>query len=214
LEQPEILREQLAGVLMASRYGNPRLMFPLISRIEEVRRIREILEEARSEVENSGHEVSREIGFGIMIEVPAAVQMAEFLIREVDFFSIGTNELIQYTLAADRNNMKVQHYYDPYQPAVLHSIKHVADICTRAGKSVSVCGEMAADPVNTVLLLGLGITEFSLSAPYIPVVKQSVRRISRKAAENLAARILDMESSAEIRDEIGRFRSKHPFLVT
>lgn len=211
LERPEILREQLAGVLMASRFGNPRLMFPLISSMEEVRRIREILAEARNEVEQSGHPVSAEIGFGIMIEVPAAVQMAEFLIREVDFFSIGTNDLIQYTLAADRNNMRVQHYYDPYHPAVLHSIKHVADVCARAGKSVSVCGEMAADPVNTILLMGLGITEFSLSAPYIPVVKQSLRRVSRKEAEKLAARILKLESSVEIREEIRRFRCEYAF---
>jgi len=213
LERPEILREQLAGVLMASRFGAPRLMFPLISRIEEVRRIREILAEARTEVEEAGYSVAPRIGFGIMIEVPAAVQMAEFLIREVDFFSIGTNDLIQYTLAADRNNMKVQQYYDPYHPAVLHSIKHVADVCARAGKGVSICGEMAADPVNAVLLLGLGITEFSLSAPYIPVVKQSIRSISGTEAEELAARVLKLECSAEIREEIRHFRDKHPFLT-
>lgn len=213
LERPEILREQLAGVLMASGSGKPRLMFPLISRIEEVRQIREILAETRCEVEKSGHPVSGEIGFGIMIEVPAAVQMAEFLIREVDFFSIGTNDLIQYTLAADRNNAKVQHYYDPYHPAVLHSIKHVADVCARAGKGVSVCGEMAADPVNAALLLGLGITEFSLSAPSIPPVKQFIRMISRSEAEALAAKILSLESSAEIREEIRLFRSKHPCLT-
>ncbi len=213
LERPEILRDQLAGVLMASRFGTPRLMFPLISRIEEVRSIREILAEMRVEVEKAGHAVSPEIGFGIMVEVPAAVQMAEFLIREVDFFSIGTNDLIQYTLAADRNNTKVRHYYDPYHPAVLHSIKHVADVCARAGKSLSVCGEMASDPVNAVLLMGLGITEFSLSAPYIPVVKQSLRRISKKEADGLAANILRLESSAEIREEIGRFRKEFPFLT-
>lgn len=213
LERPEILKEQLAGALMASVFGTARLMFPLISGIEEVRRIKEILDETRTEVESSGYGVSPDIAFGIMIEVPAAVQMAEFLIREVDFFSIGTNDLIQYTLAADRNNLKVQHYYDPYHPAVLHSIKHVADICARAGKTVSLCGEMATVPVNAFLLLGLGITEFSLSAPYIPVVKQALRRISREDAETFASRVLKLGSAAEIREEIRQVKKDNPCLA-
>jgi len=213
LERPEILKEQLAGALMASGFGTARLMFPLISNIEEVRRIRELLHETRIELENSGHSISPDVAFGIMIEVPAAVQMAEFLIREVDFFSIGTNDLIQYTLAADRNNMKVQHYYDPYHPAVLHSIKHVADVCAKAGKTVSLCGEMATVPVNAFLLLGLGIIEFSLSAPYIPVIKQALRRTSRKDAEAFASRVLTLESAAEIREEIRRIKQKYPYLA-
>lgn len=206
LEHPEILREQLAGVLMASAFGSARLMFPLISCIEEVRRLKEILAEVRAEVEHAGHAVAGEIPFGIMIEVPAAVQMSEFLIREVDFFSIGTNDLIQYTMAADRNNSKLQRYYDPYHPAVLYSIKHVADTCTKAGKNVSLCGEMATDPVNAALLLGLGITDLSISAPFIPLVKRGIRKISHRDAVRFADAVLKLESSAAIRNEVARFR--------
>ena len=128
------------------------------------------------ELEREGYPFDRNLRLGIMVELPAAVQIADILIREVDFFSIGTNDLIQYTLAADRNNPKVRKYYDPYHPAVLASIRRVTEVALKAGKGVSLCGEMAADPLNAVLLLGMGITEFSLSAPAIPVVKQALRR--------------------------------------
>lgn len=211
LERHEILREQLAGVLMASPFGTARLMFPLVSSLEEIRRIREILAETRHEVEKSGHAVADDIRFGIMIELPAAVQIADFLIREVDFVSIGTNDLIQYTLAADRNNAKVQQYYDPYHPAVLHSIKRVADCAARAGKTVSVCGEMASDPVNAAFLLGLGITEFSLSAPSLPAVKQALRAISRREAETFAVHLLKLGTAAEIREQVRLFKNRFDF---
>jgi phosphotransferase system enzyme I (PtsP) len=211
LERHEILREQLAGVLMASPFGTVRLMFPLVSSLEEIRRIKEILAETRDEVKKSGHAVADDIRFGIMIELPAAVQIADFLIREVDFVSIGTNDLIQYTLAADRNNAKVQQYYDPYHPAVLHSIKRVVDSAIQSGKMVSLCGEMASDPVNAALLLGLGITEFSLSAPSLPAVKQTLRAISRREAEEFAGHLLKLGNAAEIREQVRLFRNKYDF---
>jgi phosphotransferase system, enzyme I, PtsP len=206
LERHDILRDQLAGILMASPSGTVRLMFPLVTSLDEVRRIKEIMAETRLEVEQSGHPVAAEILFGIMIEVPAAVQIAEFLIREVDFFSIGTNDLIQYTLAADRNNPKVQQYYDPCHPAVIHSIKRVSEVCRKAGKTVSVCGEMAADPAQAILLLGLGINELSISAPCIPLVKQAIRKTSRREAEEFATMILELESASEIREQITRLK--------
>lgn len=202
LETPEILREQLAGILMASSYGTTRIMFPLISSIEEIRQVREMLQQVTSEVTAAGHKVATDVKIGIMVEVPAAVQLARFLINEVDFFSIGTNDLIQYTLAADRNNSRVQRYYDPYHPAVLHSINHVATVAAAAGKPVSLCGEMAADPLNAILLMGLGITEFSLSAPYIPQIKQSIRAISMTQAQSFATTVLGLATAAEIRKEI------------
>jgi phosphotransferase system, enzyme I, PtsP len=214
LEQPEILREQLAGILMASPCGTTRLMFPLVSSVEEVRVLRALLAEVTKEVERAGHPVAGDIQFGIMIEVPAAVQMAEFLIREVDFFSIGTNDLIQYTLAADRNNSRVQHYYDPHHPAVLHSIKHVAQVGAAAGKSVSLCGEMAADPVNAMLLLGLGITEFSLSAPSIPLIKQALRKINAATARQWANTILGMATAAEIKEQIALTRKQYGLQIS
>lgn len=208
LERQEILREQLAGVLMASPFGAARLMFPLVSSLEEIRLLKEILAETREEVVKSGHSVADTIQFGIMIELPAAVQIADFLIREVDFFSIGTNDLIQYTLAADRNNAKVNRYYDPCHPAVLQSIRMVADSAARAGKPVSLCGEMASDPFNVILLVGLGITEFSLSAPSLPAVKQAVRSVSRKEAETFAENILTLGSASEIQEQIRIYRKR------
>ncbi len=202
LEQTDILREQLAGILMASPAGTPRIMFPLISGIDEIRMVKDILADVRNELVEADIHVAEKIELGIMVEVPAAVQMAEFLIREVDFFSIGTNDLIQYTLAADRNNLKVQQYYDPYHPAVLHSLHHVASVGKAAGKSVSLCGEMASDPMCAMILLGLGITDFSLSAPSIPLIKKLLRSIALRDAEELAAAILTMESAREIRKRI------------
>ncbi len=199
LEREDIFREQLAAILMASPHGRANLMFPMVSSVDEIRTIRKILSEIRLELQKDGHAFDSEIPLGIMIELPAAVQTAHLLIKEVDFFSIGTNDLIQYTMAADRNNPKVKSYYDPYHPAVLHSIRKVAEVARQAGKRVSLCGEMAAEPVNAVLLLGMGICDFSLSAPYIPAVKQAVRKIARKQANEISERALAMESSADIK---------------
>ncbi len=200
LEREDIFREQLAAVLMASVHGKANIMFPMVSSVDELRAIRKILAEVRAGLQDEGVPFDSDIPLGIMIELPAAVQTAHLLIREVDFFSIGTNDLIQYTLAADRNNPKVKQYYDPYHPAVIHSIRRVAEVGTQTGKRVSLCGEMAAEPVNAVMLLGMGICDFSLSAPYIPAIKQTVRNISRKKAEEVAEAVLSMESSIDIRN--------------
>ncbi|MBJ6723251.1 phosphoenolpyruvate--protein phosphotransferase [Geomesophilobacter sediminis] len=199
LEREEIFREQLAGVLLASPYGKCNIMFPLVSGVDEVRSIKTILQEVRDELVREGRQVSDEIGVGIMVELPAAVFCAEFLAKEVDYFSIGTNDLIQYTLACDRNNQRVKRWYDPYHPAVLRSIRRVADAARDAGKPVTLCGEMAADPVNALLLMGLGIRSFSLSAPAIPAVKEAIRRVSMEEAKKIAGRVLRMESGQAIR---------------
>ena len=130
--------------------------------------MKEIFASVREELELEGHELRTDIPLGIMVEIPAAVQIIDYPAQEIDFVSIGTNDLIQYTLAADRNNPRVKKYYDPCHPAVLHSIKRVADAAAKAGKKASVCGEMAADPLNALLMLGMGIREFSLSAPMHP----------------------------------------------
>ncbi len=198
LERQDIFKEQLAGILLASHAGNPTIMFPLISSLDEIRQIREILTTVRNELLREGHDVPGYIPFGIMIEVPAAVQIIDFLIQEVDYVSIGTNDLIQYTLAADRNNAGVRHYYDPYHPAVLHSIKRVADAANKAGKKASVCGEMAADPLCALLLTGMGIKEFSLSAPSIPVVKQALRSNSFDSCKRLARAALACRNSIDM----------------
>jgi phosphotransferase system, enzyme I, PtsP len=208
LERRDIFREQLAGILMASHYGKTSLMFPMISDIEEIRTIREILREVGEELERDGYPYDRNLRMGIMVELPAAVQIADILIREVDFFSIGTNDLIQYTLAADRNNPKVRKYYDAYHPAVLASIRRVTEVANRSGKGVSLCGEMAADPLNAVMLLGMGITEFSLAAPTIPVVKQALRRVTLPQARKIAQGALVLESASAVRNYLDSVRKK------
>ena len=202
LERQDIFRDQLAAVLMATPHGQARLMFPMISSVDEIRQIKEIIREVREELTREGRPFNDRMPIGIMIELPAAVQTAEILAREVDFFSIGTNDLIQYTLAADRNNPKVKQYYDPCHPAVLHSIKRVADAAREAGISVSVCGEMATDPLNVMLLLGMGIDDFSMSSPYIPVVKQALQEISLLDATALSRELLGMESARAIRERL------------
>ena len=198
LEREDIFREQLAGVLMASAHGRCNLMFPLISGVDEVRRIKRIVEDVKQELAREGKPFDAGIGVGIMIEVPAAVLSADMLAPEVDYFSIGTNDLIQYTLACDRNNQRMKKWYDPYHPAVLHSIKRVADAASRAGKPVSVCGEMAGDPMNALLLLGLGVRSLSVSAPNIPRVKEAIRRSSLEEAGRIADQVLSMVSAEEI----------------
>jgi phosphotransferase system enzyme I (PtsP) len=198
LERQDIFKEQLAGILLAAHAGNPTIMFPLVSSLDEIRQIREILTSVRNELLREGHDVPGYIPLGIMIEVPAAVQIIDYLIQDVDYVSIGTNDLIQYTLAADRNNASVRQYYDPYHPAILHSIKRVADAAKKAGKKASLCGEMAADPLCALLLTGMGIREFSLSAPSIPVVKQAIRSNSFEACRRLARAALACRTSAEM----------------
>jgi phosphotransferase system, enzyme I, PtsP len=199
LEREDIFREQLAGVLLASPYGKCNLMFPLISGVDEVRAIRRILDEVKEELTREGKPFDAEIGLGIMVELPAAVLVAEMLAKEVDYFSIGTNDLIQYTLACDRNNQRIKKWYDPYHPAVLHSIKKVADAAAAAGKGATLCGEMAGEPINAVLLMGIGIRSFSLSAPCLPRIKEAIRHITLERARRIAERVLAMESALAIR---------------
>ena len=200
LDREDIFREQLAAILLASAHGKCNMMFPLISGVDEVRCIRRILDEVKEELSREGKEYDAEIGVGIMVELPAAVMSAEMLAKEVDYFSIGTNDLIQYTLACDRNNQRVKKWYDPHHPAVLHSIKKVADAAAKAGKPATVCGEMAGEPISALLLIGLGIRSFSLSAPNIPRVKEAIRRTSLQQARRIADQVLGMESALAIKE--------------
>ncbi|MBI1920414.1 MAG: phosphoenolpyruvate--protein phosphotransferase [Geobacter sp.] len=208
LDDQKTFRDQLAAVLMASPYGKASLMFPMISGVDEVRAVKAILAEVKDEVTRRGFGFDPDIKVGIMVEVPAAVQTADLLAREVDFFSIGTNDLIQYTLAADRNNPKVKKYYEQYHPAVLHSIKRVVEAAQHAGIGLSICGEMATEPLNAMLLIGMGITELSLSAPYIPVVKQAIRGISMDRARELAQTVLGLDSSEAVRNYLAEWREE------
>ncbi|MFA6822567.1 MAG: phosphoenolpyruvate--protein phosphotransferase [Geobacter sp.] len=208
LEEQAIFKEQLAGILLAAPAGRPTIMFPLISCLDEVRAIRRIMAEVVQELRAEGCQVCDELPLGIMVEVPAAVQIVHLLAREVEYLSIGTNDLIQYLLAADRNNPKVKKYYEPYHPAVLHAIKRVADVGQQMGTKVSICGEMAADPLNALLLVGMGIREFSLSAPSIPVVKQALRSHSLRQCQAMSRKVLSLDSGADIKAYLAKKRKE------
>ncbi|MGH7932207.1 MAG: phosphoenolpyruvate--protein phosphotransferase [Candidatus Binataceae bacterium] len=199
LEMPGIFKVQLRAILRAAAHHDVRILFPMISSLEELRRARELLNEAQAELYKEGLEHNPDIEVGIMVEVPSAVWLAPRLIREVDFFSIGTNDLIQYLLAADRNNPKIAHLYEPLHPAVLSAIAEVVNVARGAGKEVCICGEMASDPMATLLLVGMGLDQLSLSPLFIPVVRKLVRETNYQTARVIAHDTLEMSSVQEIK---------------
>ena len=199
LELPGIFKVQLRAILRAAARHKVRLLFPMISSLEELYRAREILVEAQAELFKEGLEHNPAIEVGIMVEVPSAVWLAPRLVREVDFFSLGTNDLIQYLLAADRNNPKVAHLYEPLHPAVLSAIAEVVNVARGAGKEVCLCGEMASDPMTTLLLIGMGLDQLSLSPLFIPVVRKLVRGASYQTARHMAHDVLQMANVKDIK---------------
>ena len=198
LESEDFFREQIRAVLRAADGAPLRLLFPMITNVEEMRRVREIYSECLSDLMAAGLE-SPSVELGAMIEVPAAVLRAPQLMREVDFVSIGTNDLIQYTLAVDRDNLKVASMYEPLHPAVLQSIRMTVTAAHEAGRRVAICGEMAGNPLCTLLLLGMGLDELSMSAPSVPVVKQLVRRARRDDAVRIANEALRCDTIEEVK---------------
>lgn len=199
LEMPGLFKVQLRAILRAAARYNVRILFPMISSIEELRRAKELLTEAKAELYKEGLEHNPNIKVGIMVEVPSAVWLAPRLAREVDFFSVGTNDLIQYLLAADRNNPKVAHLYEAFHPAVISAISEVVNVARAADKEVEICGEMASDPLATLLLVGMGLDELSLSPLFIPVVRKLVREVDYHTARLIARETLQMASVQEIK---------------
>jgi phosphotransferase system, enzyme I, PtsP len=199
LEMSGLFKVQLRAILRAAARFNVRILFPMISSLEELRRAKELLAESQAELYKEGLEHNPEIEVGIMVEVPSALWLAPRLAREVDFFSIGTNDLIQYLLAADRNNPKVAHLYEAFHPAVLSAISEVVNVARAADKEVGICGEMASDPLATLLLVGMGFDELSLSPLFIPVVRKLVREVDYQTARLIAREILQMASVQEIK---------------
>jgi phosphotransferase system enzyme I (PtsP) len=199
LEMPAVFKAQLRAILRAGAMGPTRMMFPMISSLEEIRRVKELLEEARQELDESGEPYDRSMPIGIMIEVPAAVTLAPRLIEEVDFFSIGTNDLIQYLLAVDRNNSRVAPLYEPLHPAVLAAIADVAQAARDAGKSVGMCGEMAADPLCTLALIGMGLDDLSMGPFFIPVIKRVIRSVPFSLAEETAREVRTLATAKEVK---------------
>ncbi len=199
LENPEIFRTQIEAILMAGAHGPVRILFPLITSLDEVRRCKAVVATARESLTREGVTFGHEVPLGIMIEVPAAVWQAPALALEVDFFSVGTNDLVQYLLAADRTNPLVSRYYDHLHPAVLAALRHVAEAAQRENCGLSICGEMATDPRAFLLLFGLGYREFSLPAPFIPRMKQLLAGISSAAAAETAAECLRQGDASRIK---------------
>jgi phosphotransferase system, enzyme I, PtsP len=199
LEMADVFRTQLRAILRASSSGPVRILFPMISSVEEIRRVKEILDEARYELRQRDVPFDDEVPIGIMIEVPSAVSLAPRLIHEVDFFSIGTNDLIQYTLAVDRNNRKVASLYQPLHPAVLRAINYAARAAREAGKPVSICGEMAADPMCTLALVGIGMETLSMGPFFVPVIKRLVRAVDFRGAQRLAQEALELATVKEVK---------------
>jgi phosphotransferase system, enzyme I, PtsP len=199
LESEDFFREQIRAVLRAAENMPLRLMFPMITNVEEMRRVREIYAECLSDLAAGGLEVPTNVELGAMIEVPAAVLRAPQLMREVDFVSIGTNDLIQYTLAVDRDNLRVASMYEPLHPAVLQSIRMTVDAAHDAGRRVGMCGEMAGNPLCTLLLIGMGLDELSMGAPSVPVIKQLVRSARHDDAVRIAAEALRCDTIEEVK---------------
>ncbi|SHM83681.1 phosphoenolpyruvate--protein phosphotransferase [Caldanaerovirga acetigignens] len=204
LDNPQLFKVQLRAILRASHYGKIKIMYPMISSLSELRKANEILEEAKAELRHEGIPFDENLEVGIMVEIPSAAVTADILAKEVDFFSIGTNDLIQYTLAVDRMNEKIANLYEPFHPAVLRLIKNVIDASHRAGKWTGMCGEMAGDPLAAPILLGMGLDEFSMSATSISQVKKVIRSLTYDQAREIANKALEMENPAEIKEMLNK----------
>jgi phosphotransferase system enzyme I (PtsI) len=198
LDRKDLFITQLKAILRASVFGDLKIMFPMISNIQEIRSAKSILAEAKAELSQNNISFNAAIKTGIMIEIPSAAITADLLAKEVDFFSIGTNDLCQYTLAVDRMNEKISHLYDPFNPGVLRLISFVIEQGQKHNIHVSMCGEMASDPLATLLLLGMGLTEFSMSAAAIPAIKSIIINSSKLKAKQVYRHVMEMDSSEDI----------------
>lgn len=208
LKYPELFKRQLRGILRASVYGNIKIMYPMISKISEIKQANAILEQTKEELRKEGKPFDENIQVGAMIEVPSAAIISDLIAKEVDFMSIGTNDLIQYTMAVDRVNEKVADLYNPMHPAIIRLIKNIIDAGHNAGKTVGMCGEMASDPKFTPVLIGLGLDEFSMSSVQIPKIKKVIRSITKQKAKELVNKILNCKNLEEIEMSIRQFRYK------
>ena len=205
LDRRDILKDQLRGILRASAHGKLRIMFPMIISVEEIRELKAAIEEYKAELRAEELAFDENIEIGVMVETPAAAAIAHHLAKEVSFFSIGTNDLTQYTLAVDRGNELISHLYNPLSPAVLTVIKQVIDASHKEGKWTGMCGELAGDERATLLLLGMGLDEFSMSGISIPRVKKIIRNSNFAEVKAMADEALAMATAAEIEACVDKF---------
>ena len=202
LKEPKIFKRQLRAILRASAHGSIRLLFPMVSGLREILETKKILREVKQDLNKKRIKYARNIEVGIMIEIPSAVTMADSLAKHVDFFSIGTNDLIQYALAIDRVNEHVAYMYQPFHPAILRMIQQVVTAAKSAGIKVALCGEMAGDPFCTIILVGIGLDELSMNAQSIPIIKRIIRAISMKEAQADLEHIMQLETAEDVREYI------------
>lgn len=208
LDRKDLFRTQLRAILRASHYGNVKVMYPLISSVEEVREANRVLQEAMEELKQEGKPFNPSMETGVMIELPAAVMIAELLAREVDFFSIGTNDLVQFTLAVDRMNDKISHLYEPYHPAVLRMLRTTVEAARRQGITVGVCGEMAGDPAALPVWLGLNVDGLSMSSHSILQVKERLLRTGQEECRAVLEHIMASSTASEIKRHLREFRTE------
>lgn len=198
LNEVEIFKTQLRALLRASVYGQLKIMFPMIATLQEFREAKAILLEEKQKLQNEGIDVSDSIEIGIMVEIPSTAVLADQFAKEVDFFSIGTNDLIQYTMAADRMNESVSYLYQPYNPAILRLVKMVIDAAHKEGKWAGMCGEMAGEELAIPLLLGLGLDEFSMSASSILRARSQIKRLNKDEMEKLAEQAIQLQTAEDV----------------
>jgi phosphotransferase system enzyme I (PtsI) len=211
LQNPGLFRIQLRAILRASTLKNLRILIPMITEVEEVGEVKAIFREVQRELAAANVPFDPDIPLGIMIEVPAAAAIADILIKDVDYFSIGTNDLIQYYLAVDRSNEFVSYLYKPLHPAVLRLLKTVIEAALKQGKDVAVCGEMAADPLLAMVLFGFGLRSFSMNPIYIPRVKNALRSVDSRTVRRALAKALTLRTAQEVEEHlIETLLVKHP----
>lgn len=203
-ERLDMFKVQLRAILRASSCGKLKVMYPMIATIDELRKANDILEEVKQELELEGHDFDKNLEVGVMIEIPAAAVIADVLAKEADFFSIGTNDLTQYTLAVDRTNEKVSYLYNNFDPSVIRLISMVIKAGHQRGRLVGMCGELAGNPSAVLLLLGLGLDEFSMSPTMLLKIKKIINSVDMALAEEAAKAVLDMESSQEIEEYLAK----------
>ncbi|WP_419960859.1 phosphoenolpyruvate--protein phosphotransferase [Psychrobacillus sp. BM2] len=202
LEEKTIFRTQLRALLRASNFGNLKIMFPMIATLEEFREAKQLLLEEKAQLQQEGTLVSDHIEIGIMVEIPSTAILADQFAKEVDFFSVGTNDLIQYTMAADRMNESVAYLYQPYHPAILRLVKMVIEAAHTEGKWAGMCGEMAGDSIAIPLLLGLGLDEFSMSAPSMLRARSQINQLTQMEMKELAEKALSMQTSEQVKQYV------------
>ena len=205
LQNPEIFIRQLRAILRASAYGKIKLLFPMVSGVGEVIRAKVLLNRAKDELTEQKVKFDETIEIGCMIETPSAVTICDLLAKEVDFFSVGTNDLVQYLLAVDRVNNQIAYLYEPHHPAVIRSLQHVSKVAQNSGRPITVCGEIAGDPHFLPLLLGLGLNHLSCAPPLLKELKFFARRFTQSECEALVDEVLSMARPIQIKERLKDF---------